>query len=77
MWLIPFNKGEDHTIRINLGKPYEISALRFYNYNKSTEDTLRGVKQLYIKVDDKFVTPKKGITLRIAPGTIQNIMDIG
>ena len=44
MWLIPFNKGEKHTITIDLGKVYAISAVRFYNYNKSDEDTLRGVK---------------------------------
>jgi protein JBTS26 len=44
MWLIPFNKGEKHTITIDLGKSYTISAVRFYNYNKSDEDTLRGVK---------------------------------
>ena len=44
MWLIPFNKGYDHTIRIDLGETHAISAIRFYNYNKSVEDALRGVK---------------------------------
>ena len=52
MWLIPFNKGEDHTICIDLGETRQISGLKFYNYNKSQEDTLRGVRQLVIKVDD-------------------------
>lgn len=52
MWLIPFEKGEDHTITIDLGEQRKISALRFFNYNKSPEDTLRGVKQVIIKVDD-------------------------
>ena len=42
MWLIPFNTGEDHTIRIDLGEVRTVSAVRFYNYNKSVEDTLRG-----------------------------------
>ena len=42
MWLIPFNKGEDHTIEINFGSKKEISAIRFFNYNKSFEDALRG-----------------------------------
>ena len=44
MWLIPFNTGEDHTIRIDLGETRTISALKFYNYNKSFEDTLRGAR---------------------------------
>ena len=35
MWLIPFNKGEDHTIRIDLGEQKKLSAIRFFNYNKS------------------------------------------
>lgn len=44
MWLIPFNEGEVHSIIIDLGKATTISAIRFYNYNKSEEDTLRGAK---------------------------------
>jgi hypothetical protein len=44
MWLIPFNEGELHEIVIDLGKPYNIGSIRFFNYNKSEEDTLRGAK---------------------------------
>lgn len=44
MWLIPFNKGEKHSIRIDFGKQQTISAIRLFNYNKSEEDTLRGAK---------------------------------
>jgi len=77
MWLIPFNRGEDHTIRIDLGEKRQISALRFFNYNKSPEDTLRGAKQIVIQVDERYMTPKSGITLRIAPGVLHNIMTIG
>ena len=58
MWLIPFNSGEDHTIKIDLGKMTQISGLRFYNYNKSSEDSLRGVKQIVISVDGKLMTAK-------------------
>ena len=47
-----------------------ISAIKFYNYNKSLEDSLRGTKQLIIKVDDELVTPATGITLRKAPGYV-------
>jgi hypothetical protein len=70
MWLIPFNVGEDHTININLGRIVKIGSIRIYNYNKSLEDTLRGVKLLTIKIDGKLATPAKGITIRKAPGFI-------
>lgn len=76
MWLIPFNKGEDHTITIDLGEQRAISGLRFYNYNKSPEDSLRGSRQIIIKIDDQLMTPKKGITLRKAPGFLVPELDI-
>ena len=68
MWLIPYNAGESHTITIDLGRILKLSALRFYNYNKSKEDSLRGVKRITIKVDGEFVTPPTGISIRKAPG---------
>jgi protein JBTS26 len=77
MWLIPFNKGEKHTITIDLGKIQNISAIRFYNYNKSDEDTLRGVKQIVMWLDKKFITPRKGITLRKAPGFVHPMFNMG
>ena len=71
MWLIPFNQGESHTIKIDLGRMVRIGYLKFYNYNKSYEDTLRGAKQIIISVDGVPVTdPKHGITLRKAPGMV-------
>lgn len=77
MWLIPFNKGEDHWIKINLGRSTNISGLKLYNYNKSEEDTLRGVKQLVIRVDNKLVTAKKGVLVRKAPGFVHPMLDMG
>ena len=44
MWLIPFNKGENHTIKVDFGRLQNISGIKFYNYNKSSEDSLRGTK---------------------------------
>lgn len=44
MWLIPYNKGEDHLITIEFKRMHYISGIKFYNYNKSEEDSLRGVK---------------------------------
>lgn len=70
MWLIPFNAGEDHTVTIDFGRMTTVGAIRFYNYNKSVEDSLRGVKTVIIKMDDKLVTSEKGITLRKAPGFV-------
>ena len=77
MWLIPFNKGEDHTIMIDLGETRTITAIRFFNYNKSPEDSLRGARQVVIKIDDKLMTPKKGVTLRKAPGFMVPGLDLG
>ena len=77
MWLIPFNKGEKHSIIIDLGKSCSISAVRFYNYNKSEEDTLRGAKQVAMWLDKKLITPRKGVVLRKAPGFIHPMLDMG
>mmetsp|Transcript_14686 Transcript_14686/g.22754 ORF Transcript_14686/g.22754 Transcript_14686/m.22754 type:complete len:328 (-) Transcript_14686:190-1173(-) len=71
MWLIPFNQGEDHTLKIDLGRVTRIGSIKFFNYNKSPEDSLRGAKQIFISVDGVPVTdPKTGITLRKAPGVV-------
>ncbi|CAJ0917162.1 unnamed protein product [Ranitomeya imitator] len=43
MWLIPFTCGENHTITISFDKAEAVAGLRFWNYNKSPEDTYRGV----------------------------------
>ena len=77
MWLIPFNKGEKHYITIDFGKVQELSAVRFYNYNKSEEDTLRGVKQVVMLVDKKYVTPRKGVSLRKAFGFVHPMFNMG
>lgn len=43
MWLIPFSPGLDHMVTIRFDKAESIAGLRFWNYNKSPEDTYRGV----------------------------------
>lgn len=77
MWLIPYNKGEDHTILIDLGEQRAISGIKFYNYNKSQEDSLRGVRRAIIKIDDQLMTPKRGVTIRKAPGFVYPDFDFG
>ncbi len=76
MWLIPFNKGEKHSITIDFGKVQAVSAVRFYNYNKSEEDTLRGVKQVVMWLDKKYVTPRKGISIRKACGLVHPMFNM-
>lgn len=43
MWLIPFSPGLDHVVTILFDRAESIAGLRFWNYNKSPEDTYRGV----------------------------------
>lgn len=45
MWLIPFSYGEPHTLNIIFNKAQTIAGLRIWNYNKSPEDSYRGVGQ--------------------------------
>lgn len=44
MWLIPFCPGEDHLVTIHFTQVENIAGLRIWNYNKSPEDTYRGVR---------------------------------
>eukprot|EP00826_Nyctotherus_ovalis_P048329 TRINITY_DN5672_c0_g1_i2.p1 TRINITY_DN5672_c0_g1~~TRINITY_DN5672_c0_g1_i2.p1 ORF type:complete len:283 (-),score=55.93 TRINITY_DN5672_c0_g1_i2:11-859(-) len=68
MWMIPFNKRKSHWITLTLPRADYISGLRFFNYNKSVEDTSRGVKRVTISVDDKLVTSRRGVIVSRAPG---------
>ncbi len=43
MWLIPFTEGESHVVRVDFSQPARLSGIRVWNYNKSPEDTFRGV----------------------------------
>lgn len=45
MWLIPFSYGEPHTLNVTFSKTQIIAGLRIWNYNKSPEDSYRGVRQ--------------------------------
>lgn len=48
MWLIPFSYGEPHTLNIAFSKAQTVAGLRVWNYNKSPEDSYRGVSQLSV-----------------------------
>ena len=46
MWLIPFTDGQDHLLTVDLEQPTPLIGLRVWNYNKSIDDTFRGVRNV-------------------------------
>uniref|UniRef100_A0A8C3RRX3 KIAA0556 n=1 Tax=Chelydra serpentina TaxID=8475 RepID=A0A8C3RRX3_CHESE len=68
MWLIPFTYGEDHMITIHFDKAENIAGLRFWNYNKSPEDTYRGAKVVHVLMDGHCISPPEGFLIRKGPG---------
>ncbi|XP_028331929.1 protein KIAA0556 isoform X2 [Gouania willdenowi] len=68
MWLIPFSHGGSHILTINFSKPQTIAGIRIWNYNKSPEDSYRGVKVIYLFVDEVPVSPPEGFLIRKGPG---------
>ena len=68
MWLIPFAQGRFPFIEVDLGENRGITGIKFWNYNKSTEDTARGVKRILIYLDGKCMTSETGVLIRKAPG---------
>ena len=46
MWLIPFTEGQDHLLTIDFGQCTPLIGLRVWNYNKSTDDSFRGVRNV-------------------------------
>ncbi|NWS53306.1 K0556 protein, partial [Chunga burmeisteri] len=68
MWLIPFSFGEDHLLTIRFDKIESIAGLRFWNYNKSPEDTYRGAKVVHVFLDGHGISPPEGFLIRKGPG---------
>ncbi|XP_065540084.1 katanin-interacting protein isoform X3 [Lathamus discolor] len=68
MWLIPFSFGEDHLLTIHFDKIESIAGLRFWNYNKSPEDTYRGAKVVHVLLDGHRISPPEGFLIRKGPG---------
>lgn len=47
MWMIPFtSSSKSHVIQLNLEESQPVTSIRIWNYNKSHEDSFRGVKYL-------------------------------
>ncbi|XP_043416180.1 katanin-interacting protein isoform X2 [Prionailurus bengalensis] len=68
MWLIPFSPGLDHVVTIRFDRAESIAGLRFWNYNKSPEDTYRGAKIVHISLDGLGISPPEGFLIRKGPG---------
>ncbi|XP_054609363.1 katanin-interacting protein isoform X2 [Dunckerocampus dactyliophorus] len=68
MWLIPFSYGEPHTVTITFPHAQTIAGLRIWNYNKSSEDSYRGVKVIHLIMDDVAISPVEGFLIRKGPG---------
>ncbi|XP_055994774.1 katanin-interacting protein [Sorex fumeus] len=68
MWLIPFSPGRDHVLTIRFDRAQSIAGLRFWNYNKSPEDTYRGAKIVHVSLDALSVSPPEGFLIRKGPG---------
>ncbi|CAJ1080820.1 protein KIAA0556 isoform X1 [Xyrichtys novacula] len=68
MWLIPFSYGEPHILNVTFNKTQTIAGLRIWNYNKSPEDSYRGVKMIHMFMDDVAISPPEGFLIRKGPG---------
>ncbi|KAJ8284207.1 hypothetical protein COCON_G00030570 [Conger conger] len=68
MWLIPFSYGGAHKLTVRFEKAQTVAGLRIWNYNKSPEDTYRGVKVMHVSMDDVAISPPEGFLIRKGPG---------
>ena len=68
MWLAPwqYNGATEHFVEIKLPHPAAVAAARVWNYNKSTADTYRGVKEVRVTLDGQSLGTH---CVRKAPGT--------
>jgi len=75
MWLIPYMRNQSHFLYISFTEEKTVSGIKFWNYNKSEEDSYRGAKLITISADGVFLTPESGVLLKKAPG--QDFYDFG
>ncbi|XP_016100971.1 uncharacterized protein KIAA0556 isoform X1 [Sinocyclocheilus grahami] len=68
MWLIPFTSGSDHTLAVRFGQLQTIAGFRIWNYNKSPEDSYRGLKVVHVFLDTVCISPIGGFLIRKGPG---------
>uniref|UniRef100_A0A8C7H0C7 Katanin interacting protein n=1 Tax=Oncorhynchus kisutch TaxID=8019 RepID=A0A8C7H0C7_ONCKI len=68
MWLIPFFCGQHHTLTVNFDQAQTVAGLRIWNYNKTPEDSYRGVKVIHVSLDNRLISPAEGFLIRKGPG---------
>ena len=67
MWLVPFNS-PGPSISVDFGRDTYIQPyITIYNYNKSEEDSIRGVREVVMYVDGNYVGHR---VIRKAPGML-------
>ncbi|CAL8264226.1 unnamed protein product, partial [Arctogadus glacialis] len=65
MWLVPFSSGAPPpTLTVSFPRPQPIAGLRVWNYNKSPEDSYRGVKVIRMFLDAVAISPADGFLIR-------------
>ena len=70
MWLAPWQAetGRAHTLVVTLESARSLAALRVWNYNKSEDDSYRGVQRVHVALDSVALSPPHGLLLRKGPG---------
>ena len=48
MWMIPFDEEGTHLLKISFKQSTIVTGIRVWNYNKSLEDTYRGVRLYFL-----------------------------
>nr|XP_058956229.1 katanin-interacting protein-like isoform X1 [Pocillopora verrucosa] len=64
IWLIPFTDGQDRLLTVDVGHTTPLVRFRVWNYNKSTDDSFRGAKQVQVKLADKNISQPEGFLSR-------------
>ena len=54
IWLIPFTDGQDRLLTVDVGHTTPLVRFRVWNYNKSTDDSFRGVCISLAKKSDEI-----------------------
>jgi hypothetical protein len=61
MWLIPYTKNGEHVITIDMGdNDVKYAGIKVWNYNKSVDDSHRGVRHISIDLDGKTIYGRSG-----------------
>ncbi|XP_065181377.1 protein KATNIP homolog [Sycon ciliatum] len=68
MWLAPYEPGIANILTVDFGTETHVTGIQIWNYNKTREDTCRGVKIAHAFLDGQSISPNTGYLVRKAPG---------